>query len=112
MIASIFENSTETASLAMQYWLSRAFGRQAVAILDAAKRRSPECFSMNAEWKVRQMPPRLWLPKIYTLHSAIHFIWCTVIDEVLSFCLYNYRSMSFPWKSSWEMKKIQEVSVD
>jgi hypothetical protein len=31
--ASIFENSTKTASLAMQYWLSRAFRRQAVAIL-------------------------------------------------------------------------------
>jgi hypothetical protein len=36
MIVSIFENSTETASLAMQYWLSRAFRRWAVAILDAA----------------------------------------------------------------------------
>jgi hypothetical protein len=54
----------------------------------------------------------MWLPLFYTLHSAIHFIWCTVVNKVLSLCLYNHRSIYFPWKTSWEMKKVKEVSVD
>jgi hypothetical protein len=76
----------------MEYFGSMAFRRQAVAILEEAKERNPECVSIKEGGK------------------NILFIRRTVVYKILTGGLDDYRSRKFPRRSPRLAEKIKKLS--